>query len=85
MTRRRATVFGDLAAKVFADQMQTSIDAGRTPCRRDHVALVDVENVFLDMDVGIHPLEIWAMPPMSGRAPAIQQASGSKHEHARTD
>jgi hypothetical protein len=65
--------------------MQTSIDAGRAPCRCDHVALVDIKNVFLDLDVGIKPLEVRDMPPMRGRPSASQQAGGSKHEHARTD
>src|SRR5215831_14789117 len=73
---------GDALAKVLAHDMEAKVDPSRAAGRRQHVALVDVQDIWLNRDSRVHLCKFRRISPVGGCAAAIQQSSCSYDECA---
>ena len=76
---------GDLGAEISAHHMQAEIDARSAAGGGQQPALIHIENVRLDLDIGISLRKLLHIMPVGRRAPARQKARGRKHEDAGAD
>ena len=76
---------GDLGAKVFLDHRQREVDTGRHARRRPHIPVDDKNPVFFQFHHWKPGLKFARMPPMGGRALAIQNARFRENESAGAD
>ena len=76
---------GNRSAQIFFHQRKCKIDTGCDSCRCVTVAVLDIDGVPVDSDQRVVSRELVAPVPVSGRAPAIEQSSGSQHKSARTN
>lgn len=70
----------DVGAVVLADDMERKIDGGRGSGRGEYLAVVDVKDARVDLDIGITGGEFSSPAPMGGDAAAIEQASFGEDE-----
>ena len=76
---------GDLGAIVAAHEVQAEVDARGAARRCEQGAVVDVEDVGVDVDERERPREPIGVAPVRRRAAAVEQAGGGEHEHPRAD
>ena len=74
-----------VGAAVPADDVQAEVEAGGQPGGREDVAVVDVEDVGVDLDRRELPRELVGEGPVRRRAPAVEQAGVGEDERARAD
>jgi hypothetical protein len=73
---------GHPRALLLADQVEASVDAGRRAGAGDHRIVIDIQDVGIDLGLGIPAGQFGRMPPVSGAATAIQQARLAEDEGA---
>ncbi len=73
---------GGLGPEVAADQVQAKVDACGAAGRGQHVALVDIEHVRLDLDGRMTRSEGVGVAPVGRGAATIQQPRRGQHEDA---
>ncbi|MCY1507865.1 hypothetical protein D9M68_421540 [compost metagenome] len=74
---------GDLRPVVAAQQMQAAIDGGSRAGGRKDLAVVQVQGLAVQPDLGIAPCKIIAPGPMRGGGAPVQQAGFGQHERAQ--
>ena len=74
-----------LVTEIAAHQMQAKIDPCSASRRREDVAIVDIEHVGLNGDVGIARPQGVGIPPMCRRTPSREKARRREDEDARAD
>jgi len=76
---------GGLRTAVTADQMQAQIDSGCDTCAGGHRSVVEVENIWIDIDFWVTSRELRGIAPMSRRAPPVEQPGGGQGERPGAD
>ena len=72
----------DVGAVVLANDMEREIDGGGGSGRGEDLAVVDVEDARVDLDLGIAGGEFSSPAPMGGDAATIKQTSFGEDERA---
>ncbi len=78
-------VVGDRRAVVAAHHVQAQVDPGGHTGRGQHVAVVDEQDVRVDLDRREQPLEAFGVRPVRGGRAAGEEARGGEHVHAGAD
>ena len=73
-------LIGDRRAKIAADEMKAQVEPRGTAGRRENLALIDIEHVWINTHLGETALQRLRISPVRGRALAIQEAGGSKYK-----
>ncbi|ESY13896.1 hypothetical protein X752_04630 [Mesorhizobium sp. LNJC398B00] len=71
-----------LCAIAGAHNVQAAIEPGGDAGRGDDVAVVDIEHIGVDGDIGMKRLQLVRIGPVRGRFPARKQAGGGKGKSA---
>jgi len=71
------------AAQLAPDQVQAGVDPGGGAGAGDEVAVVDVEDVRVDLDLRVAGAQLVDAVPVRGDLPAVQDPGLGQHEHPR--
>src|SRR4051812_35992846 len=75
----------DVAAEVLLDEGEREVHAGGDPGRGPHVAVLDVDRLAVDVDLGVPRREVFRRGPVRRGAAAVEQAGTREHVCAGAD
>ena len=75
----------DRAAELAADQVQAGVDAGRRTGAGDDVAVVDEQDVRVELGARVPLAEELGVPPVGRALAPLEQPGRAEHERARAD
>ena len=76
---------GDREAVVAPDEVQAQVESGGEARRREHRAVLDVEGVGVDIDLGVPGRQPGGVRAVGRGATAVEYAGGGEGEGARAD
>src|SRR5579862_128182 len=76
---------GDPRALLLPDQVQAGVDAGGGARAADHRVVVHVQDVRVDLGLGVAAGQFVRVPPVRGAAPAVEQAGLPQDEGSAAD